>query len=162
MFKNCSNAQIWQNTHQLEARNLCTQASNCAHSRQMRGMLKNTKPVTITTVLVYIPMLVLLVFDSFCGWQDCVCLALLYINVQVQSLFITIFRYDPDLDRWTMLASMATKRIGVGVAVVNRLLYALGGFDGSNRLRSMECYDPEKDEWRFVAPMNTTRSGAGK
>lgn len=80
----------------------------------------------------------------------------------VQSLFTSIFRYDPDLDRWTMLASMATKRIGVGVAVVNRLLFALGGFDGSNRLRSMECYDPEKDEWHFVAPMNTTRSGAGK
>lgn len=72
------------------------------------------------------------------------------------------YRYDPDLDRWTMLASMATKRIGVGVAVVNRLLFAVGGYDGSNRLRSMECYDPEKDEWHFVAPMNTTRSGAGK
>lgn len=71
-------------------------------------------------------------------------------------------RYDPDLDRWTMLASMATKRIGVGVAVVNRLLFAVGGYDGSNRLRSMECYDPERDEWHFVAPMNTTRSGAGK
>lgn len=61
-----------------------------------------------------------------------------------------------------MLASMATKRIGVGVAVVNRLLFAVGGYDGSNRLRSMECYDPERDEWHFVAPMNTTRSGAGK
>jgi len=60
-----------------------------------------------------------------------------------------------------MVASMGTKRIGVGVAVVNRLMYAVGGYDGSNRLRSMECYDPEADEWHFVAPMNTTRSGAG-
>lgn len=75
---------------------------------------------------------------------------------------MAFYRYDPDLDRWTMLASMATKRIGVGVAVVNRLLFAVGGYDGSNRLRSMECYDPERDEWHFVAPMNTTRSGAGK
>ena len=50
----------------------------------------------------------------------------------------------------------------MGVAVVNRLLYAVGGFDGVNRLRSVECYHPENDEWNFVAPMTTTRSGAGK
>lgn len=56
---------------------------------------------------------------------------------------------------------MATKRIGVGVAVVNRLLYAVGGFDGENRLRSVERYHPENDEWTTVAAMNTTRSGAG-
>ena len=56
---------------------------------------------------------------------------------------------------------MNSKRIGVGVAVVNRLLYAVGGFDGQNRLRSVECYNPDKDEWQYVAPMNTTRSGAG-
>lgn len=72
------------------------------------------------------------------------------------------FRYDPITDTWTPLAnSMATRRIGVGVAVVNRLLYAVGGFDGANRLRSVECYTPESDEWKFVAPMNTMRSGAG-
>ena len=70
-------------------------------------------------------------------------------------------RYDPDLDKWQKIAAMNSKRIGVGVAVVNRLLYAVGGFDGQNRLRSVECYNPDKDEWHHVAPMNTTRSGAG-
>ena len=57
---------------------------------------------------------------------------------------------------------MATRRIGVGVTVVNRLMYAVGGFDGVNRLCSVECYYPELNEWRYVAPMNCTRSGAGK
>ena len=47
------------------------------------------------------------------------------------------------------------------MAVVNRLLYAVGGYDGFNRLASMECYHPENDEWRFLAPMSTMRSGAG-
>ena len=56
---------------------------------------------------------------------------------------------------------MSTRRIGVGCAVLNRLLFAVGGFDGVNRLSSVECYDPERDEWRTVAPMNTMRSGAG-
>lgn len=57
---------------------------------------------------------------------------------------------------------MLTRRIGVGVAVLNRLLYAVGGFDGTNRLNSAECYYPERDEWRMITPMNTIRSGAGE
>ena len=56
---------------------------------------------------------------------------------------------------------MHTRRVGVGCAVVKRLLFAVGGFDGVNRLSTVECYDPEKDEWRMVASMNTVRSGAG-
>ena len=56
---------------------------------------------------------------------------------------------------------MLTRRIGVGCAVLNRLLFAVGGFDGANRLSSVECYNPERDEWRMVASMNTMRSGAG-
>lgn len=71
-------------------------------------------------------------------------------------------RYDPERDQWQLVASMMTRRIGVGVAVINRLLYAVGGFDGSNRLSSCECYNPDRDEWKTMAPMNTVRSGAGK
>lgn len=59
------------------------------------------------------------------------------------------------------MAPMLTRRIGVGVAVLNRLLYAVGGFDGTNRLNSAECYYPERNEWRMITPMNTIRSGAG-
>ncbi|KAA8594942.1 hypothetical protein FQN60_012077 [Etheostoma spectabile] len=69
--------------------------------------------------------------------------------------------YDPERDQWHLVATMLTRRIGVGVAVINRLLYAVGGFDGANRLSSCECYNPERDEWRTMAPMNTVRSGAG-
>lgn len=61
-----------------------------------------------------------------------------------------------------MLVFMVIKRIGVGVVVVNRLLFVVGGYDGSNRLRSMECYDLERDEWYFVVFMNIIRSGVGK
>lgn len=57
---------------------------------------------------------------------------------------------------------MKQRRIGVGVAVINRLLYAVGGFDGEIRLRSVECYNPDKDTWSFVAEMHECKSGAGK
>ena len=57
---------------------------------------------------------------------------------------------------------MHCNRLAVGVAVVNRLLYAIGGFDSAKRLNSVECYHPENDEWTMIVPMNTPRSGAGE
>lgn len=42
-----------------------------------------------------------------------------------------------------------------------RLLYAVGGFDGVQRLSSVECYHPENNEWTMVSPLNNGRSGAG-
>lgn len=56
---------------------------------------------------------------------------------------------------------MHSKRLGVGVAVVNRLLYAIGGFDGDERLPSIECYHPENNAWTVLPPMKAGRSGAG-
>ena len=70
-------------------------------------------------------------------------------------------RFDPDTDDWMLLESMTSRRVGAGVVTVNRLLFAMGGFDGVNRLKTVECYYPEHNEWRFVAPMHTARSGAG-
>lgn len=57
---------------------------------------------------------------------------------------------------------MSSPRIGVGVAVVRRLLYAVGGYDGQCRLNSVECYDPDRNAWFPVHPMNSNRSGAGQ
>jgi hypothetical protein len=36
--------------------------------------------------------------------------------------------YDPESDSWMFGADMLTKRVGFGVAVVNDLLYVIGGF----------------------------------
>lgn len=60
------------------------------------------------------------------------------------------------------MKSMICKRLSAGVAVVNRLLYAIGGFDGRTRLSSVEQYHPENNEWTMVVSMNCARSGAGK
>lgn len=73
----------------------------------------------------------------------------------------TCYRYDPDEDHWVSVEPMHCKRLGVGVAVINRLLYAVGGYDGERRLKSVECYNPELNKWTYVADMNHPRSGAG-
>ena len=82
-------------------------------------------------------------------------------RVSDQIRVVVCSRFDPDNEQWTDVAPMATCRIGVGVAVVNRLLYAVGGYDGTERLASVERYHPENDAWATLCPMNTTRSGAG-
>ena len=53
------------------------------------------------------------------------------------------YRYDPQKSTWELSKAMATLRSRVGVAVVDRKLFAFGGYDGSSRLHTVECYDPE-------------------
>lgn len=77
------------------------------------------------------------------------------------NLIFFHFSYNPELDRWCLVQPMHEKRLGVGVVVVNRLLYAIGGFDGNQRLASVECYHPENNEWSYLPSMSCPRSGAG-
>lgn len=50
---------------------------------------------------------------------------------------------------------------GVGVAVIGQYLYAIGGFDDSSPLDSVERYDPHTNQWTYVAKMTTCRGGVG-
>lgn len=45
-------------------------------------------------------------------------------------------RYDPQSNRWTKVASMNTRRLGVAVAVLGGFLYAVGGSDGQSPLNT--------------------------
>ena len=56
---------------------------------------------------------------------------------------------------------MSTARSRVGVAVVNGLLYAIGGYDGQLRLSTVEVYNPETDTWTRVRSMNSKRRYSG-
>lgn len=52
--------------------------------------------------------------------------------------------------KWCCTKAMNSIRSRVGVAVMNRQLYAIGGFDGHDRLRTVEVYDPDWLRWRQV------------
>ena len=71
-------------------------------------------------------------------------------------------RYDPINNRWERKASMKTRRlgllelilmnaikwlIGVGVAVLNKFVYAVGGSNGGTPWDSVERYNPANDTW---------------
>lgn len=47
------------------------------------------------------------------------------------------------------------------MAVVNGQLYAVGGFDGTAYLKTIEVYDPETNQWRLCGCMNYRRLGGG-
>lgn len=52
----------------------------------------------------------------------------------------SVERHDPQSGEWKMVAHMTKRRCGVGVAVLNDLLYAVGGHDGTSYLNSIERY----------------------
>ena len=70
--------------------------------------------------------------------------------------------YDPDHNSWTPIKPMATKRYGVGVAVLQGKLYAVGGTaDGRSSLNSAEVYDPNHNSWSPIASMGSKRRDLG-
>ena len=46
--------------------------------------------------------------------------------------------FDPSTNEWRAVAPMSKRRCGVGVGVLNYLLYAVGGHDGVSYLNSVE------------------------
>ena len=64
-----------------------------------------------------------------------------------------------DQDSWTSLTPMPTARGGLGVAVVDDKIYAIGGLSGDAPLGNNEQYDPVANAWTAESPMPTARSG---
>lgn len=56
---------------------------------------------------------------------------------------------------------MLLSRFVLGVAVLNGLIYAIGGLTNEPKDgNTVEQYDPVKNVWKFVAPMNKIRLNA--
>jgi hypothetical protein len=74
----------------------------------------------------------------------------------------TLEAYDPVANTWTEKAPMPTARFNLGVAVVNGILYAMGGTNGCPcSLATVEAYDPTTDTWTTKASMPTAHSVFG-
>jgi len=57
-------------------------------------------------------------------------------------------------------ASSICHRCYVSVAVLNDLIYAMGGYDGYHRQKTAERYNYKTNQWSLIAPMNVQRSDA--
>ncbi|XP_054734550.1 kelch-like ECH-associated protein 1B [Anastrepha obliqua] len=70
-------------------------------------------------------------------------------------------RYNAATEQWRACAPMTVPRHRVGVAVMDELMYAVGGSAGSEYHNSVEYYDPDQDRWTLVQPMHEKRLGVG-
>jgi N-acetylneuraminic acid mutarotase len=78
------------------------------------------------------------------------------------SLILPVLRLpvvDASENEWASMAHMPTARGGLGVAVVNGKIYAIGGVNNDTQLAVNEEYDPAADTWTTREPMPTARSG---
>ncbi|KAM7274499.1 hypothetical protein ACFE04_016365 [Oxalis oulophora] len=86
--------------------------------------------------------------------------------------FSEVEMLDPDIGRWIPIRSMLQKRVGLtmdlmflllnqrfspGVAEINGSLYAVGGYNGKDYLKSVERLDPREHSWARIQDMNSRR-----
>ncbi|XP_060873948.1 uncharacterized protein LOC132947709 [Metopolophium dirhodum] len=65
----------------------------------------------------------------------------------------TLECYHPSLDRWSPVTKMSVCRDGVGVGVLDGVLYAVSGKDGSKTLSSVKAYRPSTGVWSTILDM---------
>ena len=61
--------------------------------------------------------------------------------------------YDPTNDTWTLVEELSVCRNGVGIGVLDGVMYAVGGSNGSKFLKSNEAYRPSDGFWYSIADM---------
>ncbi len=64
-------------------------------------------------------------------------------------------------DSWTSMEPLPTARAGIGVAVVDGKIYAIGGHTWSKYHNTNEVYDPATNTWTNKTSMPTPRSNFG-
>lgn len=69
----------------------------------------------------------------------------------------TVEVFDPVTGKWSKAEAMSMLRSRVGVAVMNNKLYAVGGYNGSERLSTAEVFNPTERVWSRVSSMHFNR-----
>lgn len=70
-------------------------------------------------------------------------------------------RFDSFSQYWTTVSSLHQARSGLGVAVLEGMIYVVGGEKDSMIFDCTERYDPVTKQWAAVASLNFPRCGVG-
>ncbi|KAJ6299812.1 hypothetical protein OIU76_020743 [Salix suchowensis] len=62
-----------------------------------------------------------------------------------------------DIGKWIPTRSMLQKRFALAAVELNGVVYATGGFDGSDYSKTAERFDPREHSWSRIASMNAKR-----
>lgn len=75
------------------------------------------------------------------------------------NCFFHYFSYNPITKEWRSLEPMQIARCQMGVAVLDRYLYVVGGNSSAQEvLNSVERYSFDENEWSSVSPMSVPRA----
>ena len=72
-----------------------------------------------------------------------------------------MIQYDPKTNRWNLIPQLGSPRVGLGAAVLNGSLVAVGGHRGQKKLRSAEVFDFNSQTWTPLPDMSTSRAVLG-
>lgn len=61
-----------------------------------------------------------------------------------------VWKYNASLNKWIQVEYLSTGRWRHKMAVLGGKVYVMGGFDGGQRLSSVEAYDPFHNSWTEV------------
>lgn len=73
----------------------------------------------------------------------------------------TVACLDLTSREWSKVTPMETSRDGLCAAVLEGMLYAIGGQNGKHFFKTVERWDPKSDTWSYVSSMSEERYGAG-
>lgn len=84
-----------------------------------------------------------------------------YTSIQGSIDCCDVERYDPMFNVWSDSAPMNVPRSRAGTAVLDNLIYAVGGANNNTFHSSVERYSFEDNKWELVASMSMPRIGLG-
>ncbi|TRZ04227.1 hypothetical protein DNTS_029919 [Danionella cerebrum] len=88
-------------------------------------------------------------------WVEFACITFrneVYISGGKETLH-DVWKYNASLNKWIQVEHLNTGRWRHKMAVVAGKVYVLGGYDGNQRLNSVEAYDPFHNSWTETEPL---------
>lgn len=58
--------------------------------------------------------------------------------------------YDISKDEWRSIASLNVPRCAFAVAMTRNKIWVMGGFNGTEQIKSVEAYDETQGLWKIV------------
>jgi hypothetical protein len=56
-------------------------------------------------------------------------------------------KYNPETSMWTHIPDMHNQRAFFGMAVIDDMIFAIGGDDGETSISNVEYFDNRKKTW---------------
>ncbi|VDO58021.1 unnamed protein product [Onchocerca flexuosa] len=79
---------------------------------------------------------------------------IMLIGGQAPKAIANVDVFDLDALRWIPLSALPQRRCRCGVGELKDFVYAVGGFNGSLRVKSVDAYDVHTDRWFAAPPMD--------